>query len=41
MRGLVFDSWYDSFRGVVSLMAVVEGEVRKGVSQVCSWTSKY
>jgi translation elongation factor EF-4 len=30
LRALVFDSWYDSFRGVVSLMAVAEGEIRKG-----------
>ncbi|GAA5910361.1 hypothetical protein JCM8208_006021 [Rhodotorula glutinis] len=31
-RGLVFDSWYDSFRGVVSLVSVFEGEVKKGDS---------
>jgi small GTP-binding protein len=33
LRALVFDSWYDSFRGVVSLMAVAEGEIRKGKSR--------
>ncbi|BGP46851.1 Translation factor guf1 mitochondrial [Rhodotorula kratochvilovae] len=31
-RGLVFDSWYDSFRGVVSLVSVFEGEIKKGDS---------
>lgn len=30
LRSLVFDSWYDSFRGVVSLVAVVEGGIKKG-----------
>jgi len=33
-RGLVFDSWYDSFRGVVSLVSVFEGEVKKGALAV-------
>lgn len=30
LRALAFDSWYDSFRGVVSLVAVFEGDVKKG-----------
>ena len=32
MRAIVFDSYYDSFRGVVSLIAVVEGELKRGTS---------
>jgi GTP-binding protein LepA len=30
LRALIFDSWYDSFRGVVVLVRVMEGAVRKG-----------
>jgi small GTP-binding protein len=30
LRAMVFDNWFDSFRGVVSLVAVVEGQLKKG-----------
>jgi GTP-binding protein LepA len=30
LQALIFDSWYDSFRGVVALIRVVEGVIRKG-----------
>jgi GTP-binding protein LepA len=30
LKALIFDSWYDSFRGVVVLVRVVEGSIRKG-----------
>ena len=30
MRALIFDSWYDSYRGAVVMVRVVEGTIRKG-----------
>ncbi len=30
LRALIFDSWYDAFRGVVALVRVFEGTIRKG-----------
>lgn len=29
-RALVIDSWFDQFRGVVALLSVADGAVRKG-----------
>ncbi|GAA5969758.1 hypothetical protein JCM11641_008033 [Rhodosporidiobolus odoratus] len=40
LRSLAFDSWYDSFRGVVSLVAVFEGELKKGDSITSTTTGK-
>ncbi len=31
LRALIFDSWFDSYRGVIVLMRVVDGKVRKGM----------
>jgi GTP-binding protein LepA len=31
LKALIFDSWYDSFRGVVALIRVMEGSVRRGM----------
>ncbi|GAA5828334.1 hypothetical protein JCM11251_006202 [Rhodosporidiobolus azoricus] len=40
LRALAFDSWYDSFRGVVSLVSVFEGEIKKGDSITSTTTGK-
>ncbi|MDP8991090.1 MAG: translation elongation factor 4 [Acidobacteriota bacterium] len=31
LRALIFDSWFDSYRGVIILARVVDGRVRKGL----------
>jgi len=31
LRALIFDSWFDSYRGVIILARIVDGRVRKGM----------
>ncbi|GAA6001958.1 hypothetical protein JCM10207_003011 [Rhodosporidiobolus poonsookiae] len=40
LQALAFDSRYDSFKGVVSLLAVVNGEIKKGDSITSTTTGK-
>lgn len=40
LRALIFDSWYDNYRGVIILVRVMDGEVRKGSSIYMKATEK-
>ncbi len=31
LRALIFDSWFDSYRGVIILMRVIDGTIRRGM----------
>ncbi|WP_031497756.1 translation elongation factor 4 [Bryobacter aggregatus] len=40
LRALIFDSWFDSYRGVIILMRVIDGRVRKGMKVRLNATGK-
>ncbi|MCK4264863.1 translation elongation factor 4 [Candidatus Babeliales bacterium] len=39
-KGLLFDSWYDEYRGVICLIEVVDGKVQKGDTLVAAHSGK-
>jgi GTP-binding protein LepA len=39
-RALIFDSWYDTYEGVVGLVRVVDGELRRGMKVRLMGTNK-
>ena len=38
LRALIFDSWFDPYRGVIILMRVLDGAVRMGQKISCGPT---
>ena len=40
LRALIFDSWYDQYRGVIALVSVMDGAIRKGDSVVAFHSGK-
>ncbi len=42
LRALIFDSWFDPYRGVIILMRVIDGKLRRGQKlRLCSNNSAY
>ena len=42
LRALIFDSWFDPYRGVIILMRVIDGRMRRGQKlRLCSNNSAY
>src|ERR1700690_3707957 len=39
LRALIFDSWFDPYRGVIILARIVEGRIRKG-QKIRLWSSE-
>ena len=35
LKGLIFDSYFDSYRGVVALVRIVDGSIKKGQDATC------
>ncbi len=40
LRALIFDSWYDSYEGVIGLVRVFGGELRRGIKVLLMGTGK-
>lgn len=40
LKALIFDSWYDSYQGVVSLIRVIDGTIKKGMKVLFIATGK-
>jgi len=40
LKALIFDSWYDSYQGVVSLIRVIDGRIKKGMKILFMATNK-
>ncbi len=40
LRALIFDSWYDSYEGVIGLVRVFDGELRRGMKVQLMGTAK-
>lgn len=39
-KGLIFDSWYDGYRGIINLVEVMSGELRRGDKLVVASTGR-
>ena len=39
-RALLFDSWYDRYRGVIAVIAVIDGVIRNGDAISAKHTGK-
>src|ERR1700728_2250467 len=40
LQALIFDSWFDSYRGVITLVRVMQGTMRKGMKIRLMWNGK-